>query len=111
MNIPGVQNVKASFAKQHVDIVYADDICNTSLLKEAIKNIGYSTEYSGNFKFISIVLVVAAILLIGSSNFVFNMQDKLNNATYLALFIVGLFTSIHCVGMCGGIMLSLFSIV
>ena len=33
-------------------------------------------------------------------------NSKLENASYLVLFIVGVFTSLHCVGMCGGIMLS-----
>lgn len=106
IHIPGVQSVKASFAKQCVNVIYTDETCSASLLKDTIKNIGYSTESSGNLKFIGIVLVAVAIIFIASSNLGFNMQDKLNNATYLALFIVGLFTSIHCVGMCGGIMLS-----
>lgn len=34
------------------------------------------------------------------------MSAKLNNASYVVLFIVGMLTSIHCVGMCGGIMLT-----
>jgi sulfite exporter TauE/SafE/plastocyanin domain-containing protein/copper chaperone CopZ len=106
MHIPGVESVKASFSEQCVNIVYDDETCNTSLLKETIKNIGYSTDSSGSFKFIAIALVAIAIIFLGSTNSAFNMQDKLNNATYLALFIVGIFTSIHCVGMCGGIMLS-----
>jgi len=34
------------------------------------------------------------------------MSAKLNNASYMVLFVVGMLTSIHCVGMCGGIMLT-----
>ncbi len=34
------------------------------------------------------------------------MTAKLSGATYFVLFIVGMLTSIHCLGMCGGIMLS-----
>ncbi|MDQ1001546.1 sulfite exporter TauE/SafE [Neobacillus niacini] len=34
------------------------------------------------------------------------MESQLNTASYAVLFVVGVITSIHCVGMCGGIMLS-----
>ena len=34
------------------------------------------------------------------------MEASLTNASYAVLFVIGVITSIHCVGMCGGIMLS-----
>jgi sulfite exporter TauE/SafE len=34
------------------------------------------------------------------------MNAKLNGASYIVLFIIGMLKSIHCVGMCGGIMIS-----
>jgi len=34
------------------------------------------------------------------------MNDRLQGATYIVLFVVGVLTSIHCLGMCGGVMLS-----
>jgi sulfite exporter TauE/SafE/plastocyanin domain-containing protein len=36
----------------------------------------------------------------------YDMEAQLNNASYAVLFVIGVITSIHCVGMCGGIMLS-----
>ena len=104
--VNGVVNVIASYSAQQVTVEYDSDLCNSEKLKEAIKKAGYSTKNSNNIKFAGFFVVVAAILLIGNSTSGFDMSSKLNNASYMVLFIVGMLTSIHCVGMCGGIMLT-----
>lgn len=104
--VTGVVNVMASYSAQQVTVEYNSEICNNEQLKEAIKKAGYSTKNSNNIKFAGFFIVVAAILLIGNSTLGFDMSSKLNNASYMVLFIVGMLTSIHCVGMCGGIMLT-----
>lgn len=104
--VTGVVNVMASYSAQQVTVEYNSEICNNEQLKEAIKKAGYSTKNSNNIKFAGFFIVVAAILLIGNSTSGFDMSSKLNNASYMVLFIVGMLTSIHCVGMCGGIMLT-----
>ncbi|MFZ7946857.1 sulfite exporter TauE/SafE family protein [Neobacillus sp. 19] len=104
--LDGVIDVKANFTGQFVDVEFNDELCTTNQLKEAINRVGYSTENGKGFKFIGIVIIIAAILLLGINTGSFNMEDKLKNASYAVLFVVGLITSIHCVGMCGGIMLS-----
>lgn len=104
--VNGVVNVIASYSAQQVTVEYDSVICNIEQLKEAIKKAGYSTKNSNNIKFAGFFVVVAAILLIGNSTAGFDMSSALNNASYMVLFIVGMLTSIHCVGMCGGIMLT-----
>lgn len=104
--IEGVEEAKASFEGQFAEVVYDDEVCNASKIKGAVKNAGYSTEASNDYKFMGILIVVAAIVLLGMKTSGFDMEDKLNNASYAVLFVVGILTSIHCVGMCGGIMLS-----
>ncbi|MDF2879247.1 MAG: heavy metal-associated domain protein [Clostridia bacterium] len=52
------------------------------------------------------MIIFAAILLLGLKTSGFDMEAKLANASYAVLFVVGVLTSLHCVGMCGGIMLS-----
>lgn len=102
----GVLDVKASFSAQVAEIEYDDELCSLSKVKTSIQKVGYSTEDSKDFKFIGILLVVASIVLLGINSSSFDMDAQLNNASYAVLFVVGVFTSIHCVGMCGGIMLS-----
>ncbi len=102
----GVTDAKASFSGQWAEIEFNEEICTINQIKEVINRVGYSTENSKGYKFIGILIVIAAVILLGMNTGSFNMEDKLKNASYAVLFVVGLITSLHCVGMCGGIMLS-----
>ncbi|MCE5220530.1 MAG: sulfite exporter TauE/SafE family protein [Clostridium sp.] len=104
--VDGVVNAMASYSAQQVTVEYDSKLCAREQLKEAINKTGYSTKSSNNIKFAGFFVVVAAILLLGNSTSGFDMSAKLNNASYVVLFVVGMLTSIHCVGMCGGIMLT-----
>jgi sulfite exporter TauE/SafE/plastocyanin domain-containing protein/copper chaperone CopZ len=104
--IVGVKNALASFSSQQVIIEYNSNLCNIEDIKLAIKNSGYSTDNPGSFKIVGILIIAAAIILLGTSTAGFDMTSRLNGATYFMLFVVGALTSIHCIGMCGGIMLS-----
>ena len=106
MNTAGVAKVLADYKTESVFIEYDDEVCNISKIKAAISKLGYSTEDPGNFKLIGMLVIVLAIFLLSRLGNSFDMNSKLENASYLVLFIVGVFTSLHCVGMCGGIMLS-----
>jgi len=104
--LDGVKTAKASFSAQSLTIEYDTDFCNNEKIKTTIKAAGYGTEISNNHKMVGIFIIVAAIILIGNSTGGIDMTSRLNGATYFVLFIIGALTSIHCVGMCGGIMLS-----
>lgn len=105
-NLPGIVSVKASYSKQCADIELDSERCTLENIKSAINNVGYSTQNSNDYKIMGILIVVAAIVLLGMNTSGFDMEAKLANASYAILFVVGVLTSIHCVGMCGGIMLS-----
>ena len=104
--IDGVINVVVNYKKQTALIEYDNNICNINKIKIAIKKAGYDTQKHKDFSIVGILIIAVVIILIGNSNQGFDINSKLNGATYLVLFIVGLLTSLHCVGMCGGIMLS-----
>lgn len=106
LNTEGVITVKASFSGQYAEIEYDDEVCGFEKIEEAINNSGYSTKKPNDYKFYGMVIIVAAIIMIGFNTYGFDMESMLSNASYVVLFIVGVLTSIHCVGMCGGIMLS-----
>ncbi len=106
LNTEGVITVKASFSGQYAEVEYEDEVCSSDKIKEVINNSGYSTKKSGDYKFFGMIIIVAAIIMIGLNTSGFDMESMLSNASYAVLFIAGLLTSIHCVGMCGGIMLS-----
>ncbi len=104
--LDGVKTAKANFSGQFLTVEYDTVLCNSEKIKTNIKLAGYSTESSNNYKIIGMLIIVAAIVLIGNTTGGIDMESKLNGATYFVLFIVGALTSIHCVGMCGGIALS-----
>ena len=105
-NLDGIMNVKANYNEQSADVEFDDEICNLEKIKSAIKSAGYSTQNPKDYKFIGILIIIATVAFLGLKTSGFDMESKLTNASYLVLFIVGVLTSIHCVGMCGGIMLS-----
>lgn len=105
-DLDGIHSVKASYSNQFADVEFDNELCNLEKIKFAINNSGYSTQNSKGYKFIGILIIVATVAFLGLKANGFDMESKLNNASYLVLFIVGVLTSIHCVGMCGGIMLS-----
>jgi len=104
--LEGVLQAKASYSGQFVEVEYDNELCSIVKIKEAIKDAGYSTQGSNDYKVMGILIVVAAVVMLGLKTSGFDMEAKLANASYAVLFIVGILTSIHCVGMCGGIMLS-----
>jgi sulfite exporter TauE/SafE/plastocyanin domain-containing protein/copper chaperone CopZ len=104
--LDGVLGVKASFSGQFAEIEYDNHFCDVKKIKNAIESVGYSTESPKDFKLIGIMIAVAAVVLLGINSGNYDMESQLNNASYAVLFVVGVITSIHCVGMCGGIMLS-----
>ncbi|OLS41724.1 sulfite exporter TauE/SafE family protein [Bacillus sp. MRMR6] len=104
--VNGILDVKASFSGQFADIEFDDELCSLKEIKAAIQSVGYGTENPKSYKLMGIMIVVAAVVLLGMNTGSYNMEEILNNASYAVLFVVGLITSVHCVGMCGGIMLS-----
>ena len=105
LNTEGVIKAKASFSGQCLEIEYDNEILKIEKVKENIRSAGYTTEKS-DLKFLGILIIAAVVILLGFNTAGFDMESKLQNASYGVLFIAGLLTSIHCVGMCGGIMLS-----
>ncbi|AIF53330.1 sulfite exporter TauE/SafE family protein [Pelosinus sp. UFO1] len=111
-NVQGVKKVRASYAENMVYIEYDSVTCNPEEISKTIRNIGYTigyrTQSAGKFKSVAGILIVfLAVLLLGNYTGNFDMGSKLKGeVTYLVLFMIGIFTSLHCVGMCGGIMLS-----
>lgn len=110
--VQGVTNVRASYAENMVYVEYNTDKCNAEEVSKAIVTSGYTIGYkvnsAGKFKSIAGILIIfLAVLLLGNYTGGFDMSSKLKGeVTYFVLFVIGLFTSLHCVGMCGGIMLS-----
>lgn len=105
--LDGITFVKANYKMGDVTVEFDDSLCNLEKIKIAIKKAGYSVEVDSVEKILELVVLILIMVLLYRLSNMFNITSALEGeVTYLILFIIGIFTSLHCVGMCGGIMLS-----
>lgn len=113
----GVYSITASFPKKKVEVVFNTDKLTEKDIKDVIENEGYLVKGTGDEgkkqpigKVAPIFLIIIALyfLLKYTVGFDFvNLIPKIDKTVSLiALFATGLFTSVHCIAMCGGINLS-----
>ncbi len=105
LELPGVTSAKASL--QHGEVyVFMEDNADEKVVYSAIKDAGYETGQDKGFIALALGLVavlVALYFLTGDSATVFSPES---DASFVALFLLGVLTGFHCVGMCGGFILS-----
>jgi sulfite exporter TauE/SafE/copper chaperone CopZ len=120
MGLEGAKDVKASFSKRTVTVVYNPEQLNFGKIRAAVKKVGYTLEKaelksSNNTEdkplsvaqFIGIAIILLAAYLIIKNTVGFNFIPEVTSSMgYGVLFVVGLLTSLHCVAMCGGINMS-----
>ncbi|HEX3044165.1 MAG TPA: sulfite exporter TauE/SafE family protein [Bacillota bacterium] len=120
--IEGVVKVKALLAKSQVMVEYDPAVVETppSVMKERIKaaitKLGYEVGASDSDKsekkksinqLLGVGIIVFALYFIIKSTIGFNFIPQVDKSVgYGMLFVIGLFTSLHCIAMCGGINLS-----
>ena len=112
----GLENIQASFIKGSVEYSEISEPVAVSKVRAAIEAEGYqiakeqkqTEERSFSApQFIGLVIIILAAYLIIDNTVGFNFIPRITPSMgYLALFFVGLVTSLHCVAMCGGINLS-----
>ena len=119
----GVKEVKASAGISEVWVKYDPARAALGSMYEAIRRAGYEvigrrdapvattpakkTSGAPIYRFLGLVAVVAAVYLIIRYTVGFNFLPAVSQSMgYGLIFVVGLLTSLHCVAMCGGIVLS-----
>ncbi len=112
--INGVVGASASFPQKKAEITFDTGRTSEAQIKKAIENEGYAVREAGRGQPLSKVLPVFLIIL--AAYFIlkyaigldfFNLIPKIDSSISLAaLFVTGIFTSVHCIAMCGGINLS-----
>lgn len=109
-NTLGIINADVSYARSCADITYDDEITDIEKIKSAIERVGYSaTENRKDVwirQFISLLLIAVLVFLFRTVFSHGMMPSAQAGMSYGFIFIIGLTTSFHCIGMCGGIMLS-----
>jgi len=119
----GVLFVKADFVKGLVEVGLDTSVRDISNVVEIINDLGYRVKVDDVMDrtipskrkdllksfviFGTVVVVIIMVFLVANFGFDdFNPLALTTDAGLIAVFLYGLITSLHCVGMCGGIQFS-----
>ncbi len=103
----GVVKASISYRKALAAVSYDPSLVTPEELEKRIKALGYETgERSRVEHLLDLGCVLLTILLVWLLLRWGGASPEIGGASFGALFLVGLTTSPHCLGMCGGIMLS-----
>lgn len=118
-SVRGVTGAKASFSRRVLEVTYdptkADEGAIAASVVQAVEREGYPVrgalkERQPISKVIPVALILLALYFILRYTVGFDFFGyipKIDSTISLsALFVTGLFTSVHCIAMCGGINLS-----
>ena len=115
--LPGIKNAAADFTNETLAVEYDGDVIALKTICAVVKTAGYTCgkyvekKPAGFFKqfFLILLAVIGIALLFQLENWVnldFSLDDIGKNANYGLLFLIGVLTSFHCIGMCGGFVIS-----
>jgi len=127
--LDGVSRVSASASLSEVMVYYDADLVSRDAIIGAVRSAGYGVREDAPlaalpaataldsaaaksrsgavYRFLGLIAVVAAIYLIIRYTVGFTFLPTVTQSMgYGLIFIVGLLTSLHCIAMCGGIVLS-----
>lgn len=118
--INGISKVKASYNSGKVSVTYDDRKIRLSQIKQTITALDYEVDdkstntrpsdqatYSRIAVIAFIILGVAMLIRrLGGFDLFNYFPEAKAGMSYAAIFVIGILSSVHCVGMCGGICLS-----
>jgi len=113
--LDGIINAKVSYSLSTADIIYNSNEIKLNSIYNTIKETGYDViledddieEESSVTTTLLIGLIIVGLYVIINNTVGFNFFPQITQSMgYGMLFIAGLFTSVHCIAMCGGINLS-----
>lgn len=110
----GVLAVNVSYASSTAELKYNPDEIELKTIYDTIRTAGYDVvihddmpEDSSFTTTLLIIIIIAGMYVIINNTVGFNFFPQITqNMGYGMLFVAGLFTSVHCIAMCGGINLS-----
>ena len=105
----GILTCRASYRKSCVLAEYDPDIISADEIKAALSDIGYPVG-SGKSGLISDMIGAASVIVLYFAlpwlTGLVNVPQAESGAGFGVLFVIGLLSGIHCIVMCGGIMLT-----
>lgn len=116
-NTNGIKEVNVSYVNEIAKVTYDTNTISLKKIILIIENLGYKTIHENEIKknygdsnIIGAVIIIFALFVIakyfGFLNMFYVFPEVEAGMSYGMLFLIGIFTSFHCLAMCGGISLS-----
>ena len=105
-SVSGVSGVNVSLTGQKATFELSGRSGTLADIIQAIEKAGYGAQERRGFDWFYIWGFVGLAVIMMLSSRLRNLAPSFTGANYGLVFVIGLFTSVHCVGMCGGITLS-----
>ncbi len=105
----GVLTADASYRKSEVTVEYAPNIISEEEIEKKLSDIGYPVGEGGSGTRSDALSAVAVLLLyfaVPVLTDLVSIPQAEQGASFGLLFMIGVLTGAHCIGMCGGIMLT-----
>lgn len=105
----GVINTAASYWKGQVTVEYDPAIVSREQLEKQINQSGYSVGGGGVSGLLADILCAGLVIFIVwflLNNTLVQVPEVTESMSFGYIFLIGLLTGTHCIGMCGGILLS-----
>ncbi len=116
IKLDGVDKVKAEFASSSVEVIFDANKTSISQIIQTIADNGYKAElkkHKHNYSWLKIVLSILALLsiifIMVATRKVWHQFDIPEIDSQLSdgmIFLVGLITGLHCIGMCGAFVIN-----
>ena len=106
----GIIKAEPCYRKARVTVIYDPELISVPDIDTALKTAGYPPGGSGKEGIISDLVSLAAVIILYFSipflTGLVSVPAVESGTSLLSLFFTGILTGVHCIGMCGGIMLS-----
>ena len=109
INTRGVKRAKVSFQKAIAEVAYNEHLTSINEIKEVINKKGYKVvdkeeQRDERIRLVAILIILLSLSSIAKNLGMTSMLPQVQQSMgYGMLFVIGLMTSVHCVGMCGGL--------
>lgn len=106
----GVISADVSYRRAAARVEFDPEITDAALLRAALDGTGYAFGGSGQDGVLAdaaaVIAVAVLTVLLPRLTALVSVAALTDGAGYGAVFLIGLLSGVHCIGMCGGIMLT-----
>jgi sulfite exporter TauE/SafE/plastocyanin domain-containing protein len=114
-SLEGIEDAAVDYSAGSAKITFDEEAVSLASIKSAIESLGYTMPEEGHAErtalkiagVLVIILALASLLrMFSTSSIAASFPLAEEGMGYGMLLVIGLFTSVHCIAMCGGINLS-----